>query len=69
VSECDRGYDLLLPFGSLYEAFPDLESSIPTNTPTPQLRKKRIKRIKRMKAQFIVVSSLVLTLPAGLIPE
>jgi hypothetical protein len=65
VSECDRGYDLLLPFGSLYEAFPDLESSIPTNTPTPQLRKKRN---KHMKAQFIVVSSLVLTLPVGLIP-
>ena len=40
--------------------FPDLESSTHTNAPTPQLRKKRI---KRMKGQFIVVSSLVLTLP------
>ena len=44
----------------------DLESSTHTNTPTPQLRKKRN---KHMKGQFIVVSSLVLTLPAGLIPE
>ena len=39
---------------------PDLESSTHTNTPTPQLRKKRN---KHMKGQFIVVSSLVLTLP------
>jgi hypothetical protein len=45
---------------------PDLESSTHTNSPTPQLRKKRN---KHMKAQFIVVSSLVLTFPAGLIPE
>jgi hypothetical protein len=38
----------------------DLESSTHTNTPTPQLRKKRI---KRMKGQFIVTCSLILTLP------
>jgi hypothetical protein len=59
-------YDLLLPFGSVYEAFPDLESSTPTNTPTPQLRKKGN---KHMKGQFVMVTSLVLTLPAGLIPD
>ena len=47
---------------------PDLESSTHTNTPTPQLRKKRNKHMKK-EGQSIVVSSLVLTLPAGLIPE
>jgi hypothetical protein len=43
-----------------------LESSIHTNTSTPQLRKERN---KHMKGQFVMVSSLVLTLPAGLIPD
>ena len=51
------GYDLLLPFGSLYEAVPDLGSSIHANTLTPQLRKKRDKRMKRKKGRSIVVSS------------
>src|ERR671914_245400 len=39
-------YSLLLPLGSLYEAFPDPESSTHTNTPTPQMRKKRNKHMK-----------------------
>ncbi len=48
---------------------PNLESSTPTNTRTPQLRKKHIKRMKRKKGRSMVVTSLVLTLPAGHIPE
>ena len=48
-------YSSLPPLGSLYEAFPDPESSTHTNTPTPQLRKKRNKRIKRKGGQSIVI--------------
>ena len=34
---------------------PDLESSIHSNTPTPQSRKKRKKRMKRKEGQSIVI--------------
>ncbi len=46
--------------------YADLESPTHTNTSTPQLRKKGN---KHMKGQFVMVSSLVVTFPAGLIPE
>jgi hypothetical protein len=35
--------------------YADLESSIHTNAPTPQLRKKRIMRMKRKKARSMVI--------------
>jgi transposase-like protein len=35
--------------------YADLESSTHTNTPTPQLHKKRMKRIKRKGGQSIVI--------------
>jgi hypothetical protein len=64
VSECDREYSYSRLLVRCMRPCAELEASTHTDTPTPQLRKKRN---KHMKGQFIVASSLVLTLPAGLI--